>query len=45
MLNDYKNDINPCVKLRSEISKLETGELDNPEQQLMIVKNLNKDVS
>ncbi|MGH9982334.1 MAG: DNA polymerase domain-containing protein [Nitrososphaeraceae archaeon] len=44
MLNDYTNDINPCIKLRDEIRKLETGELENPEQQLMIVKNLNKDV-
>lgn len=44
MLNDYKNDINPCVKLRDEIRKLETGKLENLEQQLLIVKNLNKDV-
>ncbi|MGH9988714.1 MAG: DNA polymerase domain-containing protein, partial [Nitrososphaeraceae archaeon] len=43
MLNDYMNDINPCVKLRDEIRKLEAHELENPEQQLMIVKNLNKD--
>jgi DNA polymerase I len=44
MLNNYKNDINPCIKLRDEIRKLEAGMLENPEQQLMIVKNLNKDV-
>ncbi|MPZ06070.1 MAG: hypothetical protein GEU26_06570 [Nitrososphaeraceae archaeon] len=44
MLNDYKNDINPCFMLRDEIRKLETGKLENLEQQLLIVKNLNKDV-
>ena len=44
MLNDYKDYINPCIKLRDEIRKLEIGELENLEQQLMIVKNLNKNV-
>jgi DNA polymerase I len=44
MLNDYRNDINPCIKLRDEIRKLETGKLENLEQQLLIIKNLNKNV-
>ncbi|MGH9974607.1 MAG: DNA polymerase domain-containing protein, partial [Nitrososphaeraceae archaeon] len=44
MLDDYRNDINPCIKLRDEIRKLETGKLENLEQQLLIVKNLNKNV-
>ena len=37
-------DIDPCIKLRDEIRKLEIGELENLEEQLMIVKNLNKNV-
>ena len=44
MLNDYKDDIYSCIKLRDEIRKLEIGELENLEEQLMIVKNLNKNV-
>ncbi|MGH9975325.1 MAG: DNA polymerase domain-containing protein, partial [Nitrososphaeraceae archaeon] len=44
MLSDYRNDINPCVNLRDEIRKLETGKLENLEQQLLVVKNLNKNV-
>ena len=43
MLEDYKNDVNPCIKLREEIAKLEGGKLENAENQLVIFKNLNKD--
>ena len=44
MLEDYKNGINPCIKLRCEILKLENGKLENIENQLLIYKNLNKNV-
>jgi DNA polymerase, archaea type len=44
MLEDYKNDINPCIRLRKEISKLENDGLENAENQLIIFKNLNKSV-
>ena len=43
MLEDYKNDVNPCIKLREEIAKLEGGKLENAENQLVMFKNLNKD--
>ena len=43
MLEDYKNDVNPCIKLREEIATLEGGKLENAENQLVIFKNLNKD--
>jgi DNA polymerase I len=44
MLEDYKNDVNPCIRLRNEISKLENDRLENAENQLIIFKNLNKSV-
>jgi DNA polymerase elongation subunit (family B) len=44
MLEDYKNDVNPCIKLHKEISKLENDELEDAESQLIIFKNLNKNV-
>jgi DNA polymerase I len=44
MLEDYKNDIDPCIKLRDEITKLESGRLENIENQLIIFKQLNKNV-
>jgi len=44
MLEDYKNDVNPCVKLREEISKLENNKLEVAENQLIISKSLNKNV-
>ena len=45
MLEDYKNDVNPCIKLRNEIEKLESGKLADMSNQLIIFKQLNKAVS
>ena len=42
MLDDYKDNINPCPRLRLEIEKLETGRLDNIKSVLLMRKNLNK---
>ena len=42
MLEDYKDNINPCPRLRLEIEKLETGRLDNIKSILLMRKNLNK---
>jgi DNA polymerase elongation subunit (family B) len=44
MLEDYKNDVNPCIKLRKEIAKLENDKLENAENQLIIFKNLNENI-
>jgi hypothetical protein len=44
MLEDYRNNVNPCIRLRNEISKLENDRLENAENQLLIFKNLNKNV-
>ena len=40
MLEDYRDDIDPCIKLRKELRKLETGRLSNAENQLIIFKTL-----
>jgi hypothetical protein len=40
MVEDYMNNINPCIRLRQEVMKLETGKLDNPEIDLLMHKNL-----
>jgi DNA polymerase elongation subunit (family B) len=45
MLEDYKNDVNPCIKLRNEIKKLESRNLKDIANQLIIFKQLNKSVN
>jgi len=40
MVEDYMNNVNPCIRLRQEVMKLETGKLDNPENDLLMHKNL-----
>ena len=42
MLEDYRDDIDPCIKLRKELHKLEFGRLPNAENQLIIFKTLSK---
>ena len=42
MLEDYMNNVNPCIRLRQEIIKLETGEIENKEERLLMHKNLNQ---
>ena len=42
MLDYYKDNINPCPRLRLEIEKLETGRLDNIKTILLMRTNLNK---
>jgi DNA polymerase elongation subunit (family B) len=45
MLEDYKNNVNPCVNLRSQLIKLQSGKLEDKANQLIIFKQLNKGVS
>ena len=44
MLNDYQDGINPCIRLRQEITKLECGMLEDGPNQLIMFKKLNKNV-
>ena len=44
MLNDYRDGINPCTRLRQEINKLECGMLEDGPNQLIMFKKLNKNV-
>lgn len=44
LLEDYKENINPCIRLKEEINKLKTGKISKPEHQLIIFKRLNKNV-
>ena len=43
MLEDYREGINPCIKLRSEIARLQSQKLDN--NLLIISKQLNKGIA
>ncbi|MPZ07283.1 MAG: hypothetical protein GEU26_12855 [Nitrososphaeraceae archaeon] len=44
VLEDYKNDINPYIKLRDRLAELESGKLEDIGNQLIIFKQLNKGV-